>query len=109
MPPMKPTLPVSEAMRGQHADQEGTLVLLEDDGLHVGGIDHAVDQSELHVRQFRRHGFHGGGLGEAHRHDDVGAAPGHVAQGLFALCLGGGLEFHIIDAAEAALKDSAPL
>jgi len=51
MPPTKPTLPVLLAMAGHHAHQEAALVLLEDDGLHVGQVDHHVDDGELELRE----------------------------------------------------------
>jgi hypothetical protein len=74
-----------------------TLPVLEDDGLDVGRVDHAVDQGEFDLRQLGGHRFHRRGLGEAHRDDDVGAAPRHVAQGLLALRFGRGLELHVGD------------
>ncbi len=77
-------------------------MLLEDHGLDVGRVDHAVDEGELHLRQLGGDGLDGRGLGEAHGDDDVGAAPGHVAQGLLALGLGRGLELHVGDVGRLA-------
>ena len=38
--------------RRQHADEVGAFMLLEDNGLNIRGLDHAVDQRELHIGQF---------------------------------------------------------
>src|SRR6266446_6441515 len=81
-----------------HADQERSLVLLEHDRLHVGQVDHAVDDRELGGREFLGDLLDGRGLGEADAHHDLRAAPGHVALGLLALGLVGDLELAVRDA-----------
>jgi hypothetical protein len=58
---------------------------LNHDALHVGQLDHRVDDGELQLREFLGHLLDGAALREAHADDRVGAALGHAAHGLLAL------------------------
>ena len=88
MPPTKPTLPVFDAMRREHADEERALVLLEDDRLDVRQVHDRVDDGELGLGNSLATFSMRAGLGEADADHRIGAAPGHVAQRLLALGLG---------------------
>src|SRR3546814_4243996 len=37
---------------GDHADQEGALMLLEHDGAHIGQLDHGIDDGKAGIRKF---------------------------------------------------------
>ncbi len=91
-----------------HADEERALVLLEDDRLHVGQVDHRIDDREIHLRVLGTHRFEWGRVLVADHDDDGGAAPHHAAHGLIALGFLGHLELEIVDAG-LGLKRSAPL
>src|SRR5262245_56618347 len=81
-----------------HPHQEGSLVLLEDDGLDVGLTDHRVDDGELDAGKLPGHLLQAARLREADGHDDRRAPPRHVALGLLALGFAGHLELAIGDA-----------
>src|SRR5258705_5589932 len=80
-----------------HADQERSLVLLEDDRRHVGQVDDGVHDREFHVRELLGDLLQAARLGEADADDDLGAPARHVAERLLALGLGGHLNLAIRD------------
>ncbi len=71
--------------RRRHADQEGALMLLVNHRLHVGQVDHRVDDGEFDRREFLGDLLEPARLREADAHHHGGAAPRHVAQRLLAL------------------------
>src|SRR6185369_1192858 len=82
----------------RHPHQERALVLLEHDRLDIGQVHDRVDDGELDAGELLGHLLHAAGLREADAHDDLRAAPRHVAQRLLALGLRGDLELAIRDA-----------
>jgi hypothetical protein len=91
MPPTKPTLPVLVAAAA-------SLVLLEDHRLHVGQVDHRVDDGEARVGKFLGDLLEGRSLGEADAEHGVRAALRHLPEGLLALGFVGDLELPVLDA-----------
>ena len=81
-----------------HADEEAALMLLEGHRLHVGQVDHAVDDRELGVGIVLGDLLERRRILEAHHDHDVRTAPGHALHGLLALRLLGHLELEIGDA-----------
>jgi hypothetical protein len=80
---------------GHHADQEAAFLLLEHDRLHVGQLDHHVDDAELELGEFLGDLLDGGGLTEAHGDDGAGALLGHASHRLLALRFVGYLELQV--------------
>jgi hypothetical protein len=87
MPPTKPTVPVSLAMRGHHAHQERAFLLVEDHRLHIGQIDDGVDQMVKWCRELRRHFASSAGAWAKPTAMTMGSWPAsrHAPQRLFAL------------------------
>ena len=69
----------------QCAHQEGTFMLLEDDGLDVRLVDHHVDDGELGFREFGRNLLYRRTHVETDRHDRAVATAGQTTQTLLAL------------------------
>ena len=84
--------------RGGHATEKGRFLFAEVDRLDVRQIHGAVDDRELHVREFLSRGLDGGGLGEANGDDDLGAALRKAGHRLFALGGVGDLKLADLDA-----------
>ena len=80
---------------GHHADEIGAFLLLEHQGLHIGQIDHVVDDGKLEVGIFGGDLLHRFFLGEARRDDRAIALVGEIADRLFALGLVGDFEFAV--------------
>ena len=73
-------------------------MLLEDDRLHIGQIDHHVDDRELQVGEFGRHLLQRGRLREADGDDRRMPVAGEAAQRLFDLRVVGRFEIAELDA-----------
>ena len=80
---------------GQGTHQEGTFMLLEDEGLHVRLVDHHVDDGELGVRELGGDLLYRGAHVEADGDDGAVATAGQTTQAL--LALGFVLGFELLD------------
>ena len=98
MPPTNPTLPLLDAMAAAIPTRNDPSCSLKTIDWTFGSVHDRVDDGELEVGELLGDLLHAGGLGEADAHDDLGAAPRHVAERLLALGLVGHLELAVRDA-----------
>ena len=98
MPPTNPTLPVFEAMAAAMPTRNEPSCSLNTIDWTLGRSTTASMMANLTAGELLGDLLHAAGLGEADAHDDLRAAPRHVAQRLLALGLGGHLELAIRDA-----------
>ena len=94
--PHKTNLAGFAGLGRHHTHEVAALLLLEDDRLHVGQVDHHVDDGELELGKLFRHFFDAGSLPETDANDGTGAALSHAPDGLLALGFVGNFKVEVL-------------